>query len=164
MTETRANLGADDLARLNELNVTAEMSPSNIFPIQKLIIPDGLAHWNFGRLMDLGTLVTIGSDYSSSDPSVFDPCAAVLEGVMTSKLITGDDIEQRKTQAAHALLRMITLSGAEAVGKADVSGSIEVGKKANFILVDRDLSKAEFEGAQVLETWFEGENVWRSDR
>lgn len=39
-------------------------------------------------------------------------------------------------------------------------GSIETGKKANFIAVDRDFSRGEFSGARVLKTWFEGKMVW----
>ena len=55
---------------------------------------------------------------------------------------------------------MLTLAGAKAVGKEEVVGSIEVGKKANFIAVDRNVARGEFEGAKVLRTWFEGEVVW----
>ena len=55
---------------------------------------------------------------------------------------------------------MITLSGAEAVGREAEMGSIAVGKKANFIAVDRDLSRGEFADAKVLKTWTEGELVW----
>jgi predicted amidohydrolase YtcJ len=55
---------------------------------------------------------------------------------------------------------MLTLAGAEAMGREKDLGSIEVGKKANFIAVDRDLSRGEFEDAGVLATWFEGEIVY----
>jgi predicted amidohydrolase YtcJ len=55
---------------------------------------------------------------------------------------------------------MITLGGAEAVGRERMIGSIEVGKMANFIALDRDLSEGEFAGATVLKTWFEGRQVY----
>ena len=55
---------------------------------------------------------------------------------------------------------MITLSGAEAVGKEMEMGNIAVGKKANFIIVDRDLSRGEFADAKVLKTWAQGMLVW----
>ena len=55
---------------------------------------------------------------------------------------------------------MLTLSGAEAVGRGDVTGSVEEGKKANFIVVDRDLSEGDLDGANVMGTWFEGNRVW----
>jgi predicted amidohydrolase YtcJ len=55
---------------------------------------------------------------------------------------------------------MITLGGAEAVGRERMIGSIEFGKMANFIALDRDLSEGEFAGATVLKTWFEGRQVY----
>jgi predicted amidohydrolase YtcJ len=42
-------------------------------------------------------------------------------------------------------------------------GSIEPGKKADFIVLDRDLMSvdvAEIPFVQVLETWLDGELVW----
>jgi hypothetical protein len=35
-----------------------------------------------------------------------------------------------------------------------------VGKTSNFIVVDRDLSRGEFEGARAVRTYFEGKKVW----
>lgn len=58
------------------------------------------------------------------------------------------------------MCRMLTLAGAEAVGREKDLGSIEVGKKANFIAVDQDLSQGKFKGASVLTTWFEGNIVY----
>lgn len=58
---------------------------------------------------------------------------------------------------------MLTLTGAEAVGRDKELGSIEVGKKANFITVDQDLRLGEFEGATVVTTWFKGEIVYKRD-
>ena len=55
----------------------------------------------------------------------------------------GGELKAKK-KAAAALIRMLTLSGAEAVGRGDVTGSVERGKKANFIVVDRDLSEGVF--------------------
>ena len=57
---------------------------------------------------------------------------------------------------------MITVGGAEAVGRSETTGSIEAGKIANFIVVDRDLSQGDFAGATVLKTWFEGRQVYSS--
>lgn len=59
---------------------------------------------------------------------------------------------------------MLTLSGAEAVGREGVQGSIEVGKRADFIVVDRDLSRGMFEGAKVVGTWFGGRRFGRRRR
>ncbi|KAJ9642670.1 hypothetical protein H2204_002318 [Knufia peltigerae] len=154
----------DDYPRFQKLNVTAEMSPSLLFPIPDIAAPDGLATWDFAKMIKSGAHVTIGSDYFNEDPSPMTPCAAILENVMSAMpdSLKDEDGAATRTAAAEAIVRMLTLSGAEATGRDDISGSIEVGKKANFIMVDRDLSRAEFQGAIVMGTWFEGERVWES--
>jgi predicted amidohydrolase YtcJ len=68
--------------------------------------------------------------------------------------------KSEKERGGEILCRVITLSGAEAVEAQGRTGSLEVGKNANFIAVDRDLSKGNFSGATVLKTWFEGRLVY----
>ena len=68
-----------------------------------------------------------------------------------------------KERGGELLCRMVTIQGAQAVGADAEVGSIEVGKKASFIVVDKDLSKGEFDGAKVLRTYFEGECVWNGE-
>jgi predicted amidohydrolase YtcJ len=105
---------------------------------------NGLMDWNFSKMLDNNAHITIGSDWGdSSDPSLFGHCAGIVEKVGAVKLC-----------------RILTLSGAEAVGREGDTGSIGVGKKANFIALSRDLSNGEFEGVEVLSTWFEGEVVY----
>lgn len=56
---------------------------------------------------------------------------------------------------------MLTKNGAAAVGLNEMSGSIEVGKRANSIMLDRDIVgdvgeevMADFENVKALKTWF----------
>lgn len=141
----------DDLRRFKPLNVTAEMSPALFFPAVTAESSHGLMDWNFARMLEHAALTTIGSDWSvMSKPELLQSVACKLDDIGR-----GD-----KEKGAHLLLHVLTLEGAKAVGKENETGSIEVGKRANFIAVDRDLSKGEFEGAQVLRTWFEGRMVY----
>lgn len=95
--------------------------------------------------------MTLGSDWiGSPPPSLLEPCAAIFA-----------DVDQASNgKGGETLCQMLTLNGAIAVGRDKETGSIEVGKKANFIVVSHDLSRGEFAGAKVLKTWFEGEVVW----
>jgi predicted amidohydrolase YtcJ len=114
----------------------------------------GLMDWNFTKMLDAGADMTIGSDWGAApDPEVYSACAKIVETVGRGS----------KEKGGELLCRMLTLAGAEAVGRGRETGSIEVGKKANFIVLDKDLSKGRFEGVKVLQTFFEGECVWDND-
>ena len=61
-------------------------------------------------------------------------------------------------------LRIVTLNGASAMALEDVTGSIEVGKYADMILLDRDLFEippTEISEVKVLSTIFAGNVVYR---
>ncbi|KAF1931497.1 amidohydrolase 3 [Didymella exigua CBS 183.55] len=142
---------ADDYKRYAPLNVTAEMSPAELFVHPITAASEGLMDWNFVRMMDAGAHITIGSDWGAvPDPSLFEHMAKIVDTVGRGDRVAGGE----------ALCRMMTLNGAMAVNREKELGSIEAGKIANFILLSQDLSKGDFEGAKVLRTYFEGEKVW----
>ena len=63
-------------------------------------------------------------------------------------------------------IRMLTINGAITIGAADSTGSIEVGKSADFIVLDRNLLESSTErirNTRVLETVFEGKTVYSTD-
>jgi predicted amidohydrolase YtcJ len=130
------------------------MSPAEFFNHPFTASSGGLMDWNFTKMMEADAHITIGSDWGATpDPSLFAPLARIVETVGQGS----------KEQGGEILCRMLTRHGAEAVGRETEAGSIEIGKKANFIILDKDLSKGEFEGASVLQTYFEGECVWEKE-
>ncbi|KAJ4287696.1 hypothetical protein N0V90_012399 [Kalmusia sp. IMI 367209] len=144
----------DEYPRFSKLNVTAEMSPADFFVHPVTAMSEGRMDWNFPKMLKAGAFLTIGSDWGATlDPSLFGPMAKIVDTVGSGNRLRGGEM----------LCRMLTIDGAEAVGKDREIGSIQVGKKANFIVVDRDLSKGEFDGAKVLRTFFEGECVWNGE-
>ncbi|KAJ6187809.1 amidohydrolase-like protein 3 [Penicillium mononematosum] len=154
----------DDIPRFVKSRITAEMSPAIFHEPIVNEIPH-LFKWPFNQVLETGAHMTIGSDWLLPDtPSLFDALAAIVEkvkiwpgGRKSSALELG---KSEKERGGEILCRVITLSGAEAVGAQGRTGSLEVGKKANFIAIDRDLSKGNFSGATVLKTWFEGRLVY----
>ena len=61
-------------------------------------------------------------------------------------------------------LRGFTLDAAYAAFMEDQVGSLEVGKKADFIVIDRDLMtipENELPKIRVLETWLDGKAIYR---
>ena len=61
-----------------------------------------------------------------------------------------------------------TINGARLMHQQDITGSLETGKKADFIILDRDIIALanngrtdEISETSVLETWFDGARVYR---
>ncbi|EXL66625.1 hypothetical protein FOPG_17218 [Fusarium oxysporum f. sp. conglutinans race 2 54008] len=141
-----SNILPGDFARFNELKITAEMSPAGFFDYEKTGLDMPLIDWDFERMVEAKNYVTIGSDWVYG---------------MTLPMLPAVDIVARKV-GAEKTLEMITLAGARATNREEDSGSIETGKVASFISVDRDLTQGGFEKAQVMKTWFEGELVYEN--
>ncbi|MGY1813371.1 amidohydrolase [Blastococcus sp. SYSU D00820] len=139
----------DDYARFGRLDVVAEMSPA-IWHIPEF----GLQHgFKFATVLRSGATMTVGSDWIiTPDPNLFPALQGMLEW--------GEDAVDIATA-----LRIMTLGGAEAVGRGDRQGSIEVGKSADFIVLDRDLLEIPADqvgGTRVLRTVFEGRTVFEA--
>lgn len=148
------NLEPEDYSRYAQLNVTAEMSPALFFG-SGLERESDLMDWNFAKMQSANAHITIGSDWGAApNPSMLDSVARKLEQFGNGSIERGGEI------ACH----MMTLNGAHAVGQEAAVGSIAIGKKANFIVVDKNLAQGEFAGAQVLRTYFEGVKVWDAAR
>ena len=115
-----------DLPRLSELDAVTEMSPA-IWQIKGPLTKNLAGSWQFKSLIDNGTLITIGSDWVVlPEPNLFPGLAGMLDH--------GDESLQLDQS-----IRAMTLNGAISVGQQNVSGSIEKGKIADMIVLDRNL-------------------------
>ncbi|MEV6338792.1 amidohydrolase [Nocardia vinacea] len=139
-----------DYPRFRELGVIADMSPA-IWHIPELeaVLSEG---YRFASLRKAGAHLTVGSDWIiTPDPNLFP----ALQGML-----------QRGEQSVGLdyALRALTIEGAKAVGLADRQGSVEVGKSADLIVLDRNLFEVdvnEIGGTKVLATIFEGRPVYQ---
>lgn len=128
-------------------------------------------NWDFVQLLRSSAFpITIGSDWGSrGDPGLLPKVHKAVREI-------SDWVEREAsfkksspsplTTGSKLILEMLTKHGAEAVGLSNDSGTIDVGKRANFIMLDRDIVSgdedtiADFRNVKVLKTWFEGELVW----
>lgn len=112
-----------------------------------------------------GAVLVAGSDapVDSRDPRPFENMAA---GIM--RAADGHD-EYRASQriSLSEMLAAYTINGARAVRQGDITGSIEVGKSADFIVLDRDLfalvkagTPEQIADTQVERTVFQGKTVY----
>ena len=116
---------------------------------------------------DTGVKVAAASDYPVSHPN---PLAGI-EMAATRTLIApwrgGRSAEECALNTAEAIsveqaLDAFTLSAAYAYDLDAITGSIEAGKSADFVILDGSIFQAAPSEARVLETWFRGERVYRA--
>ncbi|WP_052371568.1 amidohydrolase [Amycolatopsis taiwanensis] len=162
----------EDVPRLAELRVTADLSPALWFPSAIVdaicaCVPRERAervHPN-RSLIDAGVLVAGGSDW----PVMPSPNPWLgIQGLVTRADPTGTFPgtlwpEQGITVAE--ALHAYSLGAARAMGAADVTGSLEAGKSADFVVLDRDplaVPADQLAGTQVVQTWFAGRKVYEN--
>jgi predicted amidohydrolase YtcJ len=138
-----------DYPRFAELGIVAEMSPA-IWHIPEYQEALGKAY-DFRTLHEHGALMTIGTDWMlPPTPNLFPALAGMLDH--------GDESVELELA-----LQMLTVNGAIAVGQQDRWGTLETGKDATFIVLDRNLFETEPEAiadTQVLQTFFQGKQVY----
>lgn len=160
----------DDIPRFATLGVAADISPFIWVPgpiveaIREVLPRERADQMQPNRaLLDAGAIVAGGSDWPvSPSPNAWegihglvtreDPSGAYPGTLWPEQAITLDEA-----------ISAFTIRGAEAMGLADETGSLEVGKSADFVLLNRDPfahPAAELVQTTVSETWFAGRRVY----
>lgn len=166
-------ISAADLPRFADLNVTAEMSPILWYPSPLIVSMEAVLGkermqnwWPIKALLASGARVTYGSDWPSVVPSP-SPWPGI-ESMVTRKDPYG--VHEGVQGAGHAVdlaqaLRIFTLAGAEALYLEHETGSLETGKQADFIVLDRnlfDIPPEQIGDTQVLLTVLGGNEIYRA--
>jgi hypothetical protein len=134
----------DDVKRFKELNVIAEVSPPLYFPtgLSEALVPilgeERVNQMlNIKAFVDAGVIVSYGSDWPASAPNA-NPWRAI-EGMIT-RMDPDETFEGKLGEPINleTALRIATINGAIAMETADVTGSIEVDKYADMIVLDNN--------------------------
>jgi predicted amidohydrolase YtcJ len=163
-------IALEDIPRFAALGVIASMQPthatSDMNMAEDRIGPErirGAYAWR--RLLDSGAVLASGSDFPVESPNPFlGLYAAVTRQDREGQPPGGWYADQAMTRAE--ALRSFTLTAAYAAHREDDLGSLEPGKWADFILVDRDyftVPASEIDDIRVLETWVGGKRVYREN-
>jgi predicted amidohydrolase YtcJ len=165
---------ADDIPRFKELNVVAEMCPILWYPtplveVMAEVVGRKVADrfWPIKDLHESGAQLIYGSDWPSvvPDPNPWPGIEAMVTrkdpyGVRPGVLWAEQAIDLATT------LRIFTINGAVAGKHADKTGSIEVGKSADFIILDRnvfDIPVDDISETKILSTVVSGKEVYKSE-
>ncbi|MBL7849934.1 MAG: amidohydrolase [Cyclobacteriaceae bacterium] len=156
-----------DIPRLKELGVIASMQPYHAiddgrFAEKYLGYERCKTTYAFKSLMDAGTTVAFGSDWFVAPPTPLEGIyAAVTRRTLDDKNPDGWVPEQKIT--VEQALRAYTVNGAYASFEEDIKGSLEKGKLADFVILDKDITTidpAEIREVKVLRTVVGGRVVY----
>ena len=165
----------DDMHRLdiNRSNFVCEVSPFNTWTPD----PHGTDHWQsiIGRdrfdqmmtplksMIDAGAVVAYGSDWDNvPEPNPW----LGIEGMVTRQYPGHPEYGQwRKDERVdiETAIEIFTRNGAIAMEKEDETGTIEVGKSADFIVINQNLleiAPEKIHKTKVLKTVLQGHTVY----
>lgn len=163
----------DDIARFARLGVAADISPFIWVPgpiveaIREVLPRERADRMQPNRsLLDAGAVVAGGSDWPvSPSPNAWEG----IHGLVTRQDPSGQypgTLWPEQAITLEEAITAFTLGGATAMGLGDETGSIAVGKSADFVVLDRDPfahPADELARTEVVETWFAGRQVYARD-
>jgi hypothetical protein len=158
-----------DFPRFAELGVIANFQldwakrdASNVGPIEPYLGPERY-RWLYpaGSLKRAGATIAGGSDW---DVSSYDPFHAMEHGITRVERGSGlPPLGEGEGLTIGDVIDAYTINAAFASRQEATTGSLEVGKRADLVIVDRDITAidpATIDDTEVLATWIDGKLVY----
>jgi predicted amidohydrolase YtcJ len=158
-----------DFPRFAELGVIANFQldwakrdASNVGPIEPYLGPERY-RWLYpaGSLKKAGATIAGGSDW---DVSSYDPFHAMEHGITRVERGSGlPPLGEGEALAIGDVIDAYTINAAFASRQEKTTGSLEVGKRADLVVLDRDITAidpATIDDTEVLATWIDGKLVY----
>lgn len=163
-------LSPDDIPRFQQLGVIPSMQPTHCTSDMRWVYArigaeraKGAYAW--ASLLKTGARIASGSDFPVES---HNPFLGIYAGITRQDLDGqppgGWHPEQRMTRTE--VLRSFTIDAAYAAFEEDLKGSLEAGKLADFIVIDRDIMicpPREIADTRVLRTVIGGETVFQQE-
>ncbi len=164
-----------DLPRFAKLDVIAQSTPlwasyDNFG--EKFVSEDQFnRYWRFKSLKDLGVRLTWGSDFPASGAGMLGMSPVVQMEVGHTRQNPGEPdapVQPRESERLdlESLIRGYTIDAAYQLHMEGEIGSLQVGKKADLVVLDRNLFEIdpyEIHQAQVIMTVMDGEVVYERE-
>lgn len=163
-----------DLPRFAALDVIAQSTPLwaayDTYGQQFVSDDQFNRYWRFKSLHDLGVKLTWGSDFPASGAGMLGMSPIIHIEIGRTRQDPGEpdsQIQPRKTERLDidTLIRGYTIDAAYQLHLEDEIGSLEVGKKADLVVLDRNLFETddyEIHKTQVMMTVKDGELVYEA--
>ncbi|WP_229262209.1 amidohydrolase [Duganella guangzhouensis] len=157
----------EDIPRFKQLGLIPSMQPTHATSDQNMAEQrvgheriKGAYAWR--SFLDQGSKIACGSDFPIESPNPFEGLHAAVTRQNNANVPAGGWYKNQAMTLTEAF-RCFTLDAAYAAHQEEVIGSLERGKWADFIVVDRDIFKIAPEQlgkTQVLQTWMGGKRVY----
>ena len=154
----------DDIPRFKALKIIPSMQPvhatSDMHMAQQRLTDNQLqGAYAWQTFLKQGSVIAAGSDYPVELANPFDGLYSAITR-MDHNMLPENGWRTSEVLSREQALRAFTLGGAYAAHQEFKIASLENGKWADFILIDKDYFKApvdEIYKTQVLQTWVAGE-------
>jgi predicted amidohydrolase YtcJ len=157
----------DQLARIHALGMVCSFFVPHVYHWGDAIRDALLGPERAGNYMPAGSATRLGmrvSYHSDAPMTEPDPLLAIQTAV-TRRTATGAVLGEHQRVSLEEALRAMTLDAAYHIGMDREVGSLEVGKRADFVLLAQDPRQVAPEKLAALEvrgTWVDGREVWNA--
>ena len=163
-------IALDDIPRFAELGVIAAVqathATSDMNMAEDRVGPDRIkGGYAWRRLLDAGAVLANGSDFPVELANPWHGLYASVTRQSRDGLPEGGWYADQALTRAEAL-HSFTLANAYAAHQEEYLGSLEPGKWADFIIIDRnyfEVPESEIDDIQTLETWVAGKKVYSAE-
>lgn len=167
------SIAPQDIERFGELEVIASVQPEHLpkydfynHPFHAIIGEERMRYsWPFKSLLDKGAKLAYGTDYPVAE---LNPFQGVYRSVtrLTNEGEPKGGFNPREKLGLHETLRAYTYGSAYAAGCENELGTLESGKLADFIVIDKNIfacidNREDVFSMQVLMTIMDGEIVYQ---